>query len=81
MTNRKVKQLGLTAEQKAILPQMLSAFLLVTPQQETAQVNLQKMVNAMDDRTKMKIYEMAKEDLTARIQQQIGALQAELERM
>ena len=79
--SKKVKRLGLTADQKNMLPQMLSAFLLVNPQVEGAQVNLQKLINAMEPKSQRKVYDVVKEDLTARLQQQIGAMQAELERM
>ena len=77
----KVKLLKLTDEQKALLPAMINSFLLVNPQNEQIQQNLQLLINQFDERTQIMVYRLIKNDLTARIQRQITTLKAELERM
>ena len=71
----------LTEDQDNKLSGLLAAFLLINPQSESAMLNLQKMVDILDDKTKADIYNLAKQDLTARTKRQIAALNEQLQRM
>ncbi len=77
----KVQQLRLTEDQQDRFQLLLSSFLLVTVQNESAQQNLQRLIGRLDENTKKAIYNMCKEDLTARGQRQIAAIKQEIERM
>lgn len=70
----------LPAEKKEKLPLMIASFLLI-PQHDTAQQNLMVFINALSETTKLRIYEICKQDLTARAERQILALKQQIETM
>jgi len=63
------------------LMETLPAFLLLQAQHETVMVNLQKVVDVLDDDNRKKVYEVVKQDLTARAKIQIANLQEQINKM
>ncbi len=59
---------------------LLQAFLLINPQSESALLNLQKLIDEWDAETQGRIYQMVKQDLTARTKRQIALLHEQIER-
>lgn len=60
------------------LVQYLGGYLLVNQQ---AQVNVQKVVDAMSDDSKERIYAMVTADLSARMKQQRAAIDTQIKEM
>ncbi len=81
MQKKATKQSALTEQQELKFPQMLSAFLLIPLDNQTSQQNLQLLIGKLDDATKKNVYQMVKEDLTARGNRQVAAIRMELQTM
>lgn len=71
----------MTQDKLEMLVKMIGAFVLAPMQEESVKVNVQKMVNRLNKENQEMLYKLIKDDLSARMQQQISAMKDELERM
>ena len=71
----------MTEKQEKKLPNLLRAFLLINPQSESANQNVLKVLDVMPKEAKAELFEVIRTDLRARLNQQIEALESQIEMM
>lgn len=69
----------LSDKQKALLPQMISSFLLVPQQSESAQENVHKLLDMLDEPTQLKLFLHMKADLKGRLDRQKSLIQQQID--
>lgn len=69
----------MTEKQEKVLPAMLRAFLLVSPQSESANQNVLKIIDILPKETKAELFKIMQTDLKSRLNQQAETLQAQID--